>query len=626
MISVFHTEPMEKVRILALEQDRNRVVAALHTMGVIDLRKSKLQLGDDKPESYSTDISDALIRINGALQILEKREISSETHLPLEQILKETKSLKAISEAYELSGERKELKDDMAMLNNAEYIATSLSRLKVNFSRLKSDYVAYKAFEADAKAYKIIGKKIHSKEHGMDFHVSKSKKGYLIFIAYDKKLNLEEDIKDSGVIELDLGARYLEGMPSEVLKSVREKRAKNTRRLEEIAKSLEKLSDRNYSKLANLSEMLEIELSRADVGSMFKKTDNAFVIEGWIEKRKLGNLETEISKAAGGRAYVESIEQDELAPTHTNRPGFMKPFEYLMNFYSTQRSDEIDPTWIFFLSFPIFYGLMVTDVGYGLASLIFVTLVSKKVSPKGLVYNACKIWQMMSLAAIFFGFLSNQYFGFQLNQYFIPWFHGFDWMKNATSIIAITVLFGIVQIVLGLLFGFFNHYKRGHTKMAVSKLTSIAVIVFGTVAVSALFGFTSGILPLACAIAAVVSLLITAAISGHEATEITNLITHPLSYARIMGFGLGSVIIAFLIDQYFTPHLSAGILVFILYLIIFILLHFMNMILGIFEGIVQGVRLNFVEYFSKFYIGNGIRFKPFSYERNHTKEEKKNKK
>ena len=615
---------MEKVRIVALEEDKIKVVAALHQMNIIDLRKSKLDATDDKPASYSTEISDSLIKVNGALQILPKKEVRGEKHESAEMLLKDVKGMKALDRIYALSSERKGIEEDMAALGNAEHIALAFQHIRVDFSRIRSEHVAYKAFEGDAKALKAFKKGVKEQE-GIEVHISKMKKSFLVFVAYDKKKDIESMIKDMGFSELDLTAKYVAGYPSGILKAVRERRAENERRLRGIAHELNQLGERNYSHLFNLSEMLGIELERADAGSMFKRTESTFIAEGWIEKRRFKALAEKLQRITRGKVEIETLSHDELAPTHTNRPGILKPFEYLLNFYSTQRSDEIDPTWIFVLSFPIFYGLMVSDVGYGLLSLIFVTYVSRIVSKDGLVYNAAKIWQMMSVAAMFFGFLSNQYFGFQLNQYIIPGFTGFDWLKDATLIIGITIIFGIVQIVIGLIFGFINHWKRGHKMMAVSKLTSIAAILFGTIAISALFGITSGSLPLYCAALAVIAILATAATSGHEATETINLITHPLSYARIMGFGLGSVIIALLIDTYFTPHFSGGIiglLVFIVYLIIFALLHFLNMILGIFEGIVQGVRLNFVEFFSKFYIGNGIRFKPFGYKRVYTKEEK----
>lgn len=87
-----------------------------------------------------------------------------------------------------------------------------------------------------------------------------------------------------------------------------------------------------------------------------------------------------------------------------------------------------------------------------------------------------------------------------------------------------------------------------------------------------------------------------------------------------MGFGLASVMLALLIDKTFTPSLSAGVPAFVLTSLIFIILHFVNMLLGTFEGLVQGVRLNFVEFFSKFYTGGGIKFKPFYYKRSYTRE------
>ncbi|MEM3839303.1 MAG: V-type ATPase 116kDa subunit family protein [Candidatus Micrarchaeaceae archaeon] len=615
---------MEKIRAIALEEDKAKVVAALHNMNIIELRKSRLDINDDRPAPYSTEISDLLIKVNGALQILPRHEVKPERQMRLEAMLKEVKGMKALEEIYALSNERKGLEEDLAALGNAERIALAFKHIRVDFGRIRSERISYKAFEGGEKALRQLMKKLKDQE-GMEVLVGRHEKKVFVFMAYDKRVEIEPMTKDAGFSEIDLTARYLDGYPSEILRKVAERRASDESRLHAIDSRLKALGARNYSHLSNLSEMLQIELERADAGAMFKKTEKAFVVEGWIEKRRMADLAEEMRKTTKGRVQIEVLEHDELAPTQTNRPALLKPFEYLLNFYSTQRSDEVDPTWIFVLSFPIFYGLMVSDVGYGLLSLIFVTYVSKIVSKDGLVYNAAKIWQMMSISAIFFGVLSNQYLGFQLNKYILPGFNGFDWLKDATAIIGITIVFGIIQIVIGLMFGFVNHWKRGHRLMAVSKLTSITAILFGTVAVSSLFGIMSGALPLYSAGIAVASIIATAAMSGHEATETINLITHPLSYARIMGFGLGSVIIALLIDTYFTPHLghgAVGILVFIVYMVIFALLHFLNMILGIFEGIVQGVRLNFVEFFSKFYIGNGIRFKPFGYKRFYTKEEK----
>ena len=614
---------MQKIRIIALDEAKANVIAALHVMGAIDLRKSKLELSDDKPAPYSTDVSDSLIKVNGALQLLpeEKIRVKHENHIGAEKAVEEVKTSAYINSIYDLGNERKSISDDQKALDYAEHIAYLFRDVKIDFSRLKSEYLLFRAFETDSRGKKAFIERIEKSRHPYELQVRKSdKKSYAILVAYDRKGNIDDFYKGIKASELDLSARYLAGTPAEVLDSIKKKKDEASRRLQEIEKELVRIGRQHYSRLLVLKEVLEVELERSEVSSNFKCTDSTFLIEGWIQKRQVDEVRTRLANVTNSKAVVELMESDELAPTHTRRPKFLQPFDYLVSFYSVQRSDEIDPTWIFILSFPIFYGLMVTDVGYGLASLLLATIIARKTDPEGLMYNAAKVWQLNSFAAIFFGLLSNQWFGFQLNQYIAP-FQGFDWLKDTPALIAITVLFGVLQVTLGLAIGVINSRNHGHKKLAVARFASILVVVFGTVAVAgAFFGVFSALIAEISGAIAIVSLLATALLSGSEATEITNLITHPLSYARIMGFGLGSVIIAFLIDMAFTPHLSSGPIIFAIYLIIFILLHFLNMLLSIFEGIVQGVRLNFVEFFTKFYIGNGIKFKPFGFKRVYTKE------
>jgi V/A-type H+-transporting ATPase subunit I len=318
------------------------------------------------------------------------------------------------------------------------------------------------------------------------------------------------------------------------------------------------------------------------------------------------------------RFYVEEVNDGEMAPTLMSRPRLFNQFDFLMGFYSLPRSDEIDPTWFFILSFMVFYGMMVSDVGYGLLSLIFATLLVKKFPEEGLMNSVSRVWQFASISIIAFGLISNQFFGLALAP-----FKGImvmDWINNVPSLLALTVLMGIAQILVGLVIGFADKCMHHERRLAISKLTSIVAVITGTLAVTgAFFGFMSGDAMAAAAIAAVAS-IITIALSGIEAVEFTNLISHPLSYTRIFGFGLASIILASLIDKAFTPTLSSGVIAFVGVSVIFLLLHAMNMLLSIFEGLVQATRLNFIEFFTKFYTGGGEKFTPYHFNRRYTKE------
>ncbi|MGI0100904.1 MAG: V-type ATP synthase subunit I [Candidatus Micrarchaeaceae archaeon] len=624
---MLRTERMQKIRIIALDHVKYDIIRKLHELGVIEIRKSGLELTDDKALNQFPDISARLIKFEGALALL-KEPADQKTHVDfrrkhvgLARLLKMSDEFSAVDEVFALNDERKKINEDIKVMDEALDISNMFSGTGVDFGRLKSNRLAFRAFMTNQKGVHIIEDRIESRKiRNMVISKMLPTRDILVFFAFEKSRmkDFDELIRDTDHYEVDMSNKYLNSTPEHVMSSTGKARKAADSRLSEIQKRIGYIGNNYYYDIASLMEMLEIEYDRANVSVNFKKTGKTFIIEGWIPKKNTDQLKDAIRDVTGGRSEVEEIKDNELAPTLINRPGFLRPFDYIMEFFSLPRSDEIDPTYIFIFTLAVFYGLTVSDVGYGLISFIFAYIVAKRTDEYGLMHNVAKIWQMFAISIIFFGLISNQFLG-----YSIPYFNSiklFDWTKNITGLILLTIFIGIFMVCLGQVFGFVNNWNAGRRKLAIGKLVSIVAIAFGVIAVGGwLFGAFAHILTIEATFVAIIAIAITAALSGIEAAELTNLISHPLSYIRLLGFGLASVIIASVIDKAFTPSLSLGIPLFILYLIIFIVLHLLNMLMSIFEGIIQSARLNFVEFFSKFYRGNGVKFKPYYFRRRYTK-------
>ncbi len=629
---MLRTERMTKLRLICLQSDLEHVIQILHKLNVIELRKSKLELKEEQQSELSNKLNELLVKVDGSISILstlEKKKNKNDIipmnkvkHMELSELSKKINSDESITEIYSLNQKEKELEDEIKLLKYAEETSEKFSNIKINFSKLKSDFLSIKAFELETTAFRKLSKKLNKEKKYSDIEIlsCKNRKTTSIIVASPKTLSIDDLLKEFDAVEIDLSSKYLNGTPIQIISYSKKQINVLTNNISTIKHRLNLIKKHSLVKLLSYKEMLSIELSKANASLIFKKTDSTAVVEGWIPKKKEQLLKAQIEKELKNNVLVETLKDDELAPTLINHPKFLRSFDYMIEFFSLPRSDEINPSLIFIISFPIFYGFMISDVGYGIMSLILSTLIKKKTDPNGLMYNTATLWQLNSVSAMFFGFLSNQYLGMPFNQYFTS-FQGINWFTDISYIAVISIIFGLIQVLLGLVFGFINEYKHHKKKLAFAKLTSFALVLFGTFAIAGgLFGALPYTFTLISTVLAIISLVATLILSGERALEVIDLISHTLSYMRIMGFGLASVIIAFLIDFAFTPKLSDGALVFILYLVIFLLLHILNMIVSIFEGLVQGLRLNFVEFFTKFYEGGGIKFKPFSYKRVYTKE------
>ncbi|MEM0147353.1 MAG: V-type ATPase 116kDa subunit family protein [Candidatus Micrarchaeaceae archaeon] len=621
---MLRTEPMTKVRAVFLEQNKPEVIRTLHGLGVIDFRKSKLSLIDDTPLMYYQQIYDALIKFEGALALIPKQATHKRIeHMPLKRLLKEAAHNRAVEKIYALADMREQLMETQKKIEYAQKVAALLFRVGVSPEALNSSSVKFEAYIGNAKEISAMNE-ILAKEKGVatKYYLEHGVGFLLVAFEADRETVVEACAKaqKKAPERLDLKAEYIEGNdPKKLVKELGKRSAENERRIDEIERNLAREGAKSYANIAAMTEMLHIELDRANASSMFKKTESTALLEGWIPSKQYVYFEKALLSATKNNAYIEKMQDDELAPTLLNRPKILKPFDFGMEFFSLPRSDEIDPTWFFIGSFLIFYGFMVSDVGYALLSFLLASWIARITNPNGLTHNAAKVWQLGAIPAAVFGVITNQYFGLKLDQYFMP-FAGIDWLKSITVFLAISIIMGITEIVIGLVFGFINRYRRGEKLKAYSKLTGIATILLGTFFVAGAFFGVMGSLAMPFGIGALIALIATVVLGGSEGSEAMSLITHTLSYARIMGFGLTSVMIAFLINTAFTPTLANGIPMFILLIIVFLVLHTLNMIVSMFEGIVQGVRLNIVEFFTKFYYGGGIKFMPFGYKRLLTKE------
>jgi V/A-type H+-transporting ATPase subunit I len=136
--------------------------------------------------------------------------------------------------------------------------------------------------------------------------------------------------------------------------------------LDEIATQIDALKSRHSEFLVACDELLSIDAEKAEVPLRFATTDHAFIAEGWVPTEALGGLIDGVTTASGGRAYVTMLPVEEgkdLPPMEYHNVSVAKPSQFLIDLYSRPKYTELDPTLIVSIVFPIFFGIILGDVG-----------------------------------------------------------------------------------------------------------------------------------------------------------------------------------------------------------------------------------------------------------------------
>ncbi len=341
-------------------------------------------------------------------------------------------------------------------------------------------------------------------------------------------------------------------------------------------------------------------------------TARSFVVEGWIPAAGFGRLSQAIGARFGGRVVVESVAREdwegESAPVVLQNPRLFRPFETITRMVPLPAYGTIDPTPFVAVFFPMFFGLILGDIGYGLV-LAAVALWLRRGGAPGSTRRA--VAEVLGAGAAFsvaFGLAFGELFGDLGTRWFGLRPLLLDREHSLLAFLGLAIAIGAVHIVLGLALGVYNA-SRGHPRQAVGKGASLVMVVLIVVVLLAALE----VLPHGFLTPAVIGLLVLFPVlvlaEGIIAPiEFLSTLSNILSYARIMALGTASVMMAVVANE--LAGSVGSVLVGVLFALLF---HLVNFALGIFAPTIHGLRLHYVEFFGKFHSPGGQAYRPFSH-------------
>jgi len=431
--------------------------------------------------------------------------------------------------------------------------------------------------------------------------------------------------------------------------------------LADISSKLETVKQKHTEFLVSCEEFLKAEVEQSEAPLRFATTQQMFVAEGWVPSDTVPTITQALEKAAGGKIFVTELSIDlehDNVPVEYNNPAFAQPTQMLMDIYSRPKYTEIDPTLMVSIVFPLFFGLILGDVGYGLILLVMALGLRKLIKGEE-GRQLLAVLRNASISSIFFGVIFSEFLGFPIPGW-NPVLYSRHLMSehgghgpNIPELMVLSIWIGILHISLGRVLSMYNHAKQDHghhRTMAVlanfgwlAVMWGIIIVIWSVAAVPLmpnLSGFSAvatvpgigfGLNPGAIIGGAliIVGIVLIARESVLEVIELPTIVSHVLSYARIVAVGLSSVAIAMVVNymsitMFINPALEnlsiLGIIMILVGIVVFLLGHTLNIALGILGGGLHSIRLHYVEFFTKFYKGGGKKYIPFGMKRRFTED------
>jgi len=482
----------------------------------------------------------------------------------------------------------------------------------------------------------------------------------------------------------------ISGDPNQLIVDLRSQISELMAEKSSISNDIESWSNEYGSSLACGLELLEREHDILTAPVKLAVSEHAFLVDGWIELSRSEEVQSALTKSClysevtpfkieaggGGHGHSDHHHHQEMPPISYKDRMLSKPMELLTDAVGRPAYGRIDPTLFMFVTYPIFFGMMLGDMAYGLVTIALGAFVFSKANTNEMVRLGGKFLIYIGLGTLTFGyiyaefagweifmyektkidgvyvygdnlspvaFLANLYplsdsahgygpeleLGFGINLYF-P-FHRVG--THLEDLIVLTIYVGFIHIIFGKLIGFrdvlFYGTDHGHVGLAAAFFEHgawIVLLVGG-------FMFTYGFLgpedaeyllqPGAAIALSAVVMLIWTLYNYHGIPIAVSLILAPIeaigmmpsviSYVRLFAVGIVGVKIAETGNKLWEPMMDADLLLVPFFFIGWLSVQIFAWVLGVFSPNIHAARLHFVEWMRQYYDSSGEAFEPFGF-------------
>ena len=630
-----------------------KVLREMQKTGIVEIQTLPEDFGFKISRQKETEVEEKLKKIDflksliqktpNKILISEEEEQKTIGEFPLEETFNKFNSLQSLLKKKEKTDKRiKSLLSEIFPFENLEIAPASLHQMK------RFSFFFFLIEEKNIKDLEQL-KKYPLEE----IKVEKKQRLFLVLFPENEREYVEKILKNLNV-KFRTIRPFRKKIPYVIKKltAISEKNQQEKEILENKLKEVSVLKNEIFV----LSDYLKTYRHYIHTKKNFLSSSRYIKgFSGWIKEKNIPYLKNLLKKSAPGNyLFVRDPEEGEETPVALENSPLIQPFEVVTDLYGKPVYKGLDPTTPLSLFFILAFAFCLTDAGYGIILIVLSLLFMKKFKFFPTPARALKLLLYCGIATVIAGSITGGWFGdlpqrmpanFAITRFFkkIEVINPLESGEKALILLKCSLIFGYIQLLWGLFLNLFHSLKQFGLKKAREALVLFSIQILAGLIILAFLGVKKIGLPLFTVKILggllILNFLYLAFLKSREQKEIMlkifwfiygpygviadNLLGHPLSYSRLFGLGLTTAVLGLVINEmvHFTKQIPY--IGFIAAGVVFIIGHLGNLAINLLGAYVHTSRLQYLEFFSKFFESGGKPFSPFSEVREYTVTEQK---